>query len=232
MSPLLHLRHGKLTVQYMRRRTNGPRLFRHHTSGGVRVPTDQPTDSLGVIYLRSVYADVFEWYKIADVKSQLVLTLDGALITVATGLVLASPGQLAAQEKRFGWETWMFLAISSLALTMSVVCAVKCLYSRLDNAGQRTLRRHKVDPENEATYVPAIAYWFGAIAKLNRQTAVNYLKTAPRMSEFEIEALANEIVAFSHNVLDKHRWANRAWLLTSVSLIALFAMAASYLVRA
>lgn len=196
------------------------------------MPTDQPTDSLGVVYLRSVYADIFEWYKIADAKSQLILTLDGALITIATGLVLASPGQLAAQEKRFGWETWVFLAISSLALTMSVVCAVVCLYSRLDNASLRTLRRNNVDRENEVTYVPAIAYWFETIAKLNRQKAINYLMTAPRKSEFEIEALANEVVAFSHNVLDKHRWANRAWLLTSVSLIALFAMGASYLLRA
>jgi hypothetical protein len=195
------------------------------------VPADQPTDALGVTYLRSVYADVFEWYKIADTKSQLILTLDGALITVATGLVLASPGKLAAQERRFGWETWIFLTISSLTLTMSVVCAVTCLYSRLDNAGLRTLRRNNVDPENGATYVPAIAYWFGAIAKLNHQMAVNYLKIAPRTPEFEIEVLANEIVAFSHKVLDKHRWANRAWLLTSVSLIFLFAMGASYLVR-
>jgi hypothetical protein len=196
------------------------------------VTTDQPTDAPGLTYLRSVYADVFEWYKIADVKSQLILTLDGALITVATGLILASPDQLAVQERRFGWETWMFFTISSLALTMSVVCAVKCLYSRLDNASQQALRKHKVDPENGATYVPAIAYWFGTIAKLDPQRAVNYLKTASRTSEFEIEALASEIVAFSRNVLDKHRWANRAWLLTSVSLIALFAMGASYLVRA
>lgn len=87
--------------------------------------TDQPTDARGVTYLRSVYANVFEWYKIADSKSQLILTLDGALITVATGLVLTSPGQLVAQERRFGWETWVFLTVSSLALTMSVACAVK-----------------------------------------------------------------------------------------------------------
>jgi hypothetical protein len=195
------------------------------------VTTDQPTGAPGVTYLRSVYADVFEWYKIADVKSQLILTLDGALITVATGLVLANPSQLATRDRRFGWETWMFLTISSLALTMSVVCAVKCLYSRLDNASLHILRRHNVDPEKGVTYVPAIAYWFGTIAKLDPQSAVSYLKTAPRTSEFEIDALANEIVAFSHNVLDKHRWANRAWLLSSVSLIALFATGASYLVR-
>jgi hypothetical protein len=197
------------------------------------VTTDQPTDALGVAYLRSVYADVFDWYKIADSKSQLILTLDGALITVATGLVLASPGQLAAQEGRFGWETWMFLAISSLTLTASVVCAVKCLYSRLgDTSLDGLIRRDGVDPKDERTYVPAIAHWFGTIAVLDRQRAINYLKTAPRTSEFEIEALASEIVAFSHKVLAKHRWANWAWLLTSVSLIALFAMGASYLIRA
>jgi hypothetical protein len=76
---------------------------------GVSVTTDQPTDALGLTYLRSVYADVFDWYKIADVKSQLILTLDGALITVATGLVVASPDQLAVQERRFGWETWRLI---------------------------------------------------------------------------------------------------------------------------
>jgi hypothetical protein len=196
------------------------------------VTIDQPKDARGVTYLRSVYINVFEWYKIADSKSQLILTLDGALITVATGLVLTSPGQLAAQERRFGWETWIFLTVSSLALAMSVGCAVKCLYSRLNNASLHELGRYEVDPKNGATYVPAIAHWFGTIAKLEPQKAVNYLKAAPRTSEFEIEALASTIVAFSPKVLDKHRWANYAWLLTSVSLIALFAMSASYLIRA
>ena len=62
------------------------------------------------------------------------------------------------------------------------------------------------------------------------------MMTAARTSEFEIEALAGQIVAlFSNvrfsNVRDKHVWANRAWLLTSVSLIALFAMGASYLIH-
>jgi hypothetical protein len=194
--------------------------------------TDRPPDAPGVTYLRNVYANVFEWYKIADSKSQLILTLDGVLITVATGLVLASPGQLAAQERRFGWETWMFLAVSSFALTMSVACAVRCLYSRLENASLKALREYDVDREDGTTYVPAISHWFGTIAKLNHQKAVNYLKTAPRTSEFEIAALASAIVALSRNVFTKHRWANRAWLLTSVSLIALFAMSASYLVRA
>ena len=195
--------------------------------------TDHPTDALGVTYLRSVYTNVFEWYKIADVKGQLILTLDGALITVATGFVLAGPGQLLAQERRFGLETWILLIASSLALTLSVACAVRCLYSRLGAASLRAIARlHGVDPKDEATYVPATAYWFGMIAVLNPRQAVNFLRTAPRTPEFEIDALANEIVALSSNVLAKHRWANRAWLLTAGSLIALFGMGASYLVRA
>lgn len=192
----------------------------------------QSTEDPEVTYLRSVYANVFEWYKIADTKSQLILTLDGILITVATGLILASPGQLIARKRGFGWETWMFLAISGLTLTVSVACAIKCLYSRLDDVRLSSMaRKHSVDPKNEATYSPAIAYWFGMIAILDPKKAVNYLMTAARTSEFEIEALASQIVALSSNVRDKHIWANRAWLLTSVSLITLFAMGASYLIR-
>jgi hypothetical protein len=194
------------------------------------VTTDQPADAVGIIYLRSVYADIFAWYKIADAKGQLILTLDGALITVATGFVLANPGQVAAQERGFGWETWMFLAVSSLALIASVVSAVICLYSQLSGTSL-----HDVDSNNGATYIPANAYWFGAIAAIaarDKQKTVNYLKTAPRNPEFEIEVLANEIVTFSPNVLKKHKWANYAWLLTSISLIFLFAMSVSYLVRA
>jgi hypothetical protein len=94
------------------------------------------------------------------------------------------------------------------------------------------IRQYGVDPTNRSTYVPPITLWFGTIAVLDPQIAVNYLKDAPKTSRFEIEALAREIVALSPNVVAKHRWANRAWLLTSVSLIALFAMGASYLVRA
>lgn len=193
---------------------------------------DQSTGDPEVTYLRSVYANVFDWYKIADTKSQLILTLDGILITVATGLILATPGQLIARESRFGWETWMFLAISSLTLTMSVVCAIICLYSRLDDAKlSGMVRDYGVDPKNEETYSSAIAFWFGTIAILDSKKAVNYLMTAARTSEFEIGALASQIVVLSSNVRHKHIWANRAWLLTSVSLIALFAMGASYLIH-
>jgi hypothetical protein len=193
---------------------------------------DEPADDPDATYLRSVYANVFEWYKIADIKGQLILTLDGVLITVATGLVLARPSQLPAQKSRFGWDTWMFLAISCLALTASVVYAVICLRSRLRNARlQNLVRKYHVDPKDEATYAPAVAHWFGNIAVLDRYKAINYLMTAATTTEFEIQALANVIVALSRKVLEKHRSANRAWLFTAVSLIALFAMGASYLLR-
>jgi hypothetical protein len=193
---------------------------------------DQPVNAPDPTYLRSVYANVFEWYKIADAKGQLILAVDGAIITVATGFVLAGPSQLAAQERRFGWETWMFLAISSLALTISVAYAVRCLYSRLHDAELRALvSDYHVVSNDETTYNPAVAHWFGNIAVLCPKKAVHYLITKATTTEFETRALANVIVVFSRQVLKKHRSANHAWLFTAVSLISLFAMGASYLVR-
>jgi hypothetical protein len=43
--------------------------------------------------------------------------------------------------------------------------------------------------------------------------------------------LVSQIFALSVNVLKKHRWVNRGWVLTAISLGALVLMSASYLIR-
>jgi hypothetical protein len=61
-------------------------------------PADPPASDAGLAYLRNCYAAVLDWYKVADSKAQLIVTLNGLVITVVTGTALASPDELR------GWD--------------------------------------------------------------------------------------------------------------------------------
>jgi hypothetical protein len=184
-----------------------------------------------VEYLRRLYANVLDWYKIADSKAQLILTLDGAFITIVTGTVFAKPDELMARQRVFGWETWTFLSLAALAIVSSIICAVLCLHSQLHEAHLNDLvAQYRVDRENLDTYTPAVAWWFGMIASLRSDIMIKYLRTANEA--FERDALANQIVVLSDHILKKHRWVNRGWLFAATSLLSLVASGASYILRA
>lgn len=84
---------------------------------------------------------------------------------------------------------------------------------------QRLVREFGVDPLDLKTYTPAVSWWFGMIATLHPPHMVMYLQQAD--DAFEAEALANQIVILSKNVLNKHRWVNRGWVASGVALLLL-----------
>lgn len=56
-------------------------------------------------YSRSVYSSMIDWYKLADTKAQLLLTLNGIYPTVLSSIAIASstpetrePGRFAQQR--------------------------------------------------------------------------------------------------------------------------------------
>jgi hypothetical protein len=189
-----------------------------------------PPSQTSLEYLRRLYANVLDWYRVADSRAQLILTLDGVFITIVTGTVFAKPEELAAWQRVFGLETWAFLSLAALAIIGSITFALLCLHSRLHEATHRYIGSHyKVDPRRIETYVPGVSWWYGMIAKLDQKIMIQYLQTADEM--FEIDALANQVVLLSGMILRKHRRANRGWLLAGLSLLFLVAAGTSYVLR-
>jgi hypothetical protein len=91
-------------------------------------------------YARRLYANVLDWYKLADTKAQLLLTIDGAFITIIAGAIFGNPEATSDRARQFGPETWVLLAVSALALLASVACAALCLWSRT-GLGETSIRR-------------------------------------------------------------------------------------------
>jgi hypothetical protein len=186
----------------------------------------------GLEYARRLYLNILDWYKIADSKGQLLLTLDGAFVTIMTGFVLGKPAEVHDKVQQFNPETWFLLIVAALAIALSIACAAACLWSRsgLGNGMiYRIINQLGVDPKRRETYTASVAWWFGMIALLDRRYISETIKRADQ--EFERDALVSQIIALSINVLRKHRWVNRGWVLTAISLGALVLMSATYILR-
>ena len=184
-------------------------------------------------YVRRAYDHVFEWYKVADSKAQLLLTLDGAFVTILTGTVFAKPEEAAAFVRVLG-EASLLLMLEALLISGSILCGLLCLYSRLSHSRLSHIQSDlQVEPLLPRTFKPQIAWWFGIIASVAQAAhdsgslLSQYLKDIDPETERVI--MSNEIVQLSRNVLYKHRWVDRGWILASLALINLTVIGSLYL---
>lgn len=189
--------------------------------------TDPSVSPGALAYSRSVYSSMMDWYKVADAKGQLLLTLNGIYITVLSSIAIASPHNLVNHKAPLTPATWVLLAGAAAATAISILSAIGCLRSRLSNARLDKILDLFVDPNSEGSirYRPAVTFWFGTIARLDPNVGLPMLQSANET--FELVALTEEIFLEAPNVLAKHRWVNRGWLAAGTSLLLLLAAAVS-----
>jgi hypothetical protein len=173
------------------------------------VTAPDPVENLG--FLRALHDDAMAWYRGAESKGQILLTVDGVIITVLAGIVFGDPAEVGARIDAFGPLTRALLGTTAAALLGSLLAAAMCLRSRLQ-------------PVGSAEPVAANAWWFGSLARMDPGQAVDLLQAADL--RFEREALAAQLPVLSRNVLAKHRWANAGWALTAAALACLVGSAA------
>src|SRR5687768_15294422 len=89
------------------------------------------SESMRLAYIRTLFDHVIEWYKNADTKAQVLLTLDGAFLAFLINPIFQNPDTLASVVAKFGTTTWVFLALTCVSLTVSIASALTCLWSRL-----------------------------------------------------------------------------------------------------
>jgi hypothetical protein len=80
-----------------------------------------------LIYCRAVHAGMLDWYKIADAKRQLLLTLNGVFITVLSGSLLLRPEDLSARKTQLTLIAWVFILGAAVAVGYSIFCGIMCL---------------------------------------------------------------------------------------------------------
>jgi hypothetical protein len=185
-----------------------------------------------LVYARSLWANILAWYNNADTKAQVLLALNGAFIGFLSSSVFMKAEDLAGLVSSFGAETWVFAAALVLALLGSVLGALLCLWSRMEDPNE--IRRHLdsivQDKEGRIEQDPETMYFFGHIAQLPDRK-----RFEARMARFqasdEIRALSSQIFLVSRNVLKKHVWVNRGFVLAGAALVFFLLTAVSYAAR-
>jgi hypothetical protein len=198
-----------------------------------RIVTTDPAPPPGALtYSRGVYASLIAWYKVADAKGQLLLTLNGIYITVLSSIVLVSPQDLLNRKMSLPPVAWLFLGGAALATVISILSAIGCLRSRLSDARLDKIRDLFIEssPGGPDRYRPAVTFWFGTIARLDRDIGLKMLRSVDET--FELAALTEEIFLLAPNVLAKHRWVNRGWVAAGANLLLLLAGVVGIIVAA
>jgi hypothetical protein len=188
-----------------------------------------PADIARVEYSRRVYDQAFSWYKTAESKAQLILTVNGAFVTIALSVLSGKSNGIGPSYSAPGPETWAFLGVAIACLAGAICSATMCLLSRHNHNIESDFTRLRVKPGEKATYCPEALWYFGHLASLDFDHAVAALRGLGSGSEFLI--LTYNLVGLSRVVLRKHRLVNIGWLLTGVALLGLLGAAVSYLIR-
>ena len=169
------------------------------------------------------------WYKNADSKAQIILTLDGAFLTFLTTRIFNNPDELSKITQRFNVYTWLFLILMCLCLVGSIISALMCLWSRVFFSAERdkVLIREKEKIKEAERYSPNVMLFFKTIAWLDHDKFQAQLAGVDK--EFEIKALASQSYLLSKRVYVKHLLINFGFVLAGASLIFFLAGGISYL---
>jgi hypothetical protein len=187
------------------------------------------TGSSGVEYVRRAYDRAIDWYKVAESKSHILLTVNGAFVTILFGVLSGTIVDVPDLSMKSGVETWVFLGIVVIALTGAISTAAACLLSRHSHHIKSDFARLGVDPDVPDTYRPEALWYFGHLASLQFDPAVAFLRTAD--AEFEFKVLTYNLVGLARVVLRKHKLINRGWMLTTLALISVIAAGTSIIIR-
>lgn len=179
-------------------------------------------------YARRLFENVTSWYRSADTKAQVILSIDGAFLAFLTGAMFADPGELRTMTAAFSAATWLLLALMTLALVGSIFSAIACLWSRIYSRRQvhRLFDRLGVDLLEEGSYAPEVMWFFQFVGHLDEDRFRNRLLAVDEA--FEVGTLASQIRALSRNVAKKHLWVNAGFALAGCSLVLFLAAGVSY----
>lgn len=181
-------------------------------------------------YARHLFDNYTDWYKSADAKAQVLITLNGGFLAFLTSSAFAKGDDLQKLTSRFGIETWILLALMCIALTISIISAICCLWSRTYSTRhlRSKLRGLEVSPGCKH-YPPQVMWFFQLVRELNPETFINQLLTID--DQFATRVLGAQVVELSKTVSQKHRWINIGFLFASAGLIIFVAAMISYVVR-
>ncbi|UWZ85724.1 Pycsar system effector family protein [Occallatibacter riparius] len=186
--------------------------------------------SVALAYSNMVLANAIDWYKNADTKAQIILTMDGALVAFLTSSLFKKAEDISAITARFTPLTWTLLAAMCTCLAGSIICALTCLWSRVFLGTKRdsVLRKEREQiGDEEKAYSPNVMFFFKTICWLDHDRFQEQLEHVDE--EFHIRAVGSQAYLLSKRVLRKHALVNAGFVLAGASLILFLTGGVSYL---
>jgi len=181
-------------------------------------------------YSNLVFANTVDWYRNADSKAQIILSLDGALVAFLTSSLFKKAEDLTPITSHFTALTWVLLAAMCACLAGSIMSALLCLWSRVFLGIKRDSvlgqERQRIR-EGEKLYSPNVMFFFKTICWLDHDRFQAQLEQVDE--EFHIRAVGSQAYLLSKRVYRKHVMVNAGFVLAGASLILFLASGVSYL---
>ncbi len=179
-------------------------------------------------YAQDLYVNVVDWYKVAELKAQIVLTLNGLFTTFLIGTIVTKRSDAQEVLEPFGVETWIALGLMVATLASSILCALMCLVTRVMPHSE-IIERHLDDIEKGRPYPAEMMWFFQTISRLPEK---DYCEQAVGVKrDFHTKALVSQNYLLSGKVLKKHIWVNRAFAFTATTLLLFLCVGTSYTIR-
>ncbi len=175
-------------------------------------------------FVRRQWTEIIDWYKSADLKANIILTLDGAFLTFVSVSLVSQVEELG----QVPLYTLILLGLMVVTLTISLCCAIACIWSRIIPRGEikDLFKKWKVDITDHTTYSPKTSWFFQTISALNETEFEKKMKMVD--SSFERDAIAYQIYKVSGNVLDKHKYVNYGFTFAVATLLLFLASAVTF----
>jgi hypothetical protein len=191
--------------------------------------SDSFSDDVAQDYVCRLFDDVKDWYKNADFKAQILLTLDGVFLAFLMSMMTMKKEDLDKIVAQFNFYTWGFLALTAACLTLTIILAIRCLWARI--LSQKVIDRNLAQLERESMdrkiYLSKKMWYFQYISQYETEEFQEDLLEVDK--ELKIRAMGSQIRWTSKEAVKKYRSINYAFLFAGLSLIFFLATGVSYI---
>jgi hypothetical protein len=134
-------------------------------------------------------------------RAQIVLTLDGLVISPIAAIVASNPEDLKTLLGNFRLTTWILLLITGVALLVSIVSAALCLMA--------THRKTRKVTDRSSVHEADDMWFFGDVARVDRERFLRSAKVADEYWEARARLVQAWIIA--PIVRSRANWLNSAY---------------------
>ena len=166
-----------------------------------------------------IYKQVLDWYKSAEKKAQIMLTILSSFIVFSTGIIFSNPDSFEKTLAKFDALMFLLLILTVICVLYGIYTSFKCLESRM------RISEPSVNGETN-TYYEKDMYFFGSHSRQSEEVLYNTL--CAMTDEKSVKMYTTHIIILSKNVVQKHKYINLALISVAMAVTFLLIIVAYY----